>query len=243
MSSSQDQHSDTIISPEPSSEPDPKPTQLQLDPSTLSQVLTGAITLAQTAGSSVSNKNKKSNSKMPRKLNATRAKPRSPRKSKSNKSKKTKTNNESAQNEDEKVNKSSQHWDKDDNGQGKSSMYLLINWLTEEENFGRFKDNKSEKKGVAEDIERYMIENGITWRSADIIRKKIGREEEAWRAADGLRNKTGQGSYLSATELKTAKGWADDDPEWLKVKKVAIVSDFASGLLLSTNLKEVEVLF
>ncbi|KAH9820604.1 hypothetical protein DFH28DRAFT_1079446 [Melampsora americana] len=67
-----------------------------------------------------------------------------------------------------------------------------------------------------------MIENGVTWRNAETIRKKIGREEDAWRKGDALRNKTGQGSWMSATEMKTANGWADDDPEWLKIKKVAL---------------------
>ncbi|KAH9813522.1 hypothetical protein DFH28DRAFT_1083387 [Melampsora americana] len=67
-----------------------------------------------------------------------------------------------------------------------------------------------------------MIENGITWRNAETIQKKIGREEDAWRQGDALRNKTGQGSWMSATEMKTANGWADDDPEWLKIRKVAL---------------------
>ncbi|KAH9818056.1 hypothetical protein DFH28DRAFT_888743 [Melampsora americana] len=67
-----------------------------------------------------------------------------------------------------------------------------------------------------------MIDNGVTWRNAETIRKKIAREEDAWRKADALRNKTGQGTWMSATEMKTAKGWADDDPEWLRTKKVAL---------------------
>ncbi|KAH9814222.1 hypothetical protein DFH28DRAFT_1083205 [Melampsora americana] len=67
-----------------------------------------------------------------------------------------------------------------------------------------------------------MIENGITWRNAETIQKKIGHEEDAWRQGDALRNKTGQGSWMSATEMKTTNGWADDDPEWLKIRKVAL---------------------
>ncbi|EGG05529.1 uncharacterized protein MELLADRAFT_87792 [Melampsora larici-populina 98AG31] len=67
-----------------------------------------------------------------------------------------------------------------------------------------------------------MIANGIIWRDANAIRKKIARLEDAWQKADRERNKTGAGTLNTAQEIKTAKGWADDDPEWLKVKKTAL---------------------
>lgn len=178
MSLSHDLPSDPFNSPQPSSEPDPAPNQIQLDPSTLSQVLTGAIQLAQSAGSTAS---KMTKARKPRKPKEGQPKPRSPRKSKpkhrdtqSDKSKDLRNIDESSQDEVSKSsNKTTVQWDHDDNGQGKTSMYLLLSWLTDELNFGRFKDNKSEKRAVAEEIERYMVDNGISWRDANSIRKKV----------------------------------------------------------------------
>ncbi|EGG07688.1 uncharacterized protein MELLADRAFT_85575 [Melampsora larici-populina 98AG31] len=147
-----------------------------------------------------------------------------PRNSKSNKSKKTDKN----QHDDDKLTSSDEnadenhkttvHWDNDDNGEGKSLMYLLINWLTDEDNFTRFKTNKTEKRGSAEEIEEYLIKNGILWRDATAIKKK----EVAWRRANDVRNQTGSGSWNTCKERKAIEGLADDDPKWLSMEKVAL---------------------
>ncbi|KAH9807446.1 hypothetical protein DFH28DRAFT_938524 [Melampsora americana] len=195
-----------------------------------SQVLTGAMQLAQSSG--VSKKNKSTKTKMPRqskRKTTTPAKPRSPRKARgkprktqSKKTKKSQTKSEGSQEPDSK-DKTTIHWDQDDNGEGKNSMYLLLNWLTDENNFTRFKDNKTEKRTVAEEIERYLIENGILWRDQNAIRKKIARLELAWRKADQEHNRTGAGSWKTAQEQKACSGWGDEDPEWLSIEKAALV--------------------
>lgn len=51
---------------------------------------------------------------------------------------------------------------------------------------------------------------------------QIARLEDAWRKAEGLRNRTGAGSWMTAQEVKAASGWDDDNPEWLKLEKVAL---------------------
>ncbi|KAH9807253.1 hypothetical protein DFH28DRAFT_916176 [Melampsora americana] len=185
--------------------------------------------LAQSSGGS--KKNKSTKSKMPRqsRRKTTPAKPRSPRKARgkprktqSKKTKKSQSDSKGSQEPDSK-DKTTIHWDHDDNGEGKNSMYLLLNWLTDENNFTRFKDNKTEKRTVAEEIERYLIDNGILWRDQNAIRKKIARLELAWRKADQERNRTGAGSWKTAQEMKACSGWGDEDPEWLSVEKAALV--------------------
>ncbi|KAH9821951.1 hypothetical protein DFH28DRAFT_1120283 [Melampsora americana] len=229
MSSSQDLPSETFEPTESSSEPEPDGTQLQIDPTTLSQVLTGAMQLAQSSGGS--KKNKSTKSKMPRqsKRKTTPAKPRSPRKARgkprktqSKKTKKSQSDSKGSQEPDSK-DKTTIHWDHDDNGEGKNLMYLLLNWLTDENNFTRFKDNKTEKRTVAEKIERYLFDNGILWRDQNVIRKKIACLESAWQKADQERNRTGAGSWKTAQEKKACSGWGDKDPEWLSVEKAALV--------------------
>ncbi|KAH9814743.1 hypothetical protein DFH28DRAFT_1167573 [Melampsora americana] len=205
MSSSQDLPSKTFEPTKSSSEPEPDGTQLQIDPTTLSQVLTGAMQLAQSSG--VSKKNKSTKSKMPRqskRKTTTPAKPRSPCKARgkpcktqSKKTKKSQSNSKGSQEPDSK-DKTTIHWDHDDNGEGKNSMYLLLNWLTDENNFTRFKDNKTEKRTIA-------------------------RLELAWRKADQERNRTGAGSWKTAQEKKACSGWGDKDLEWLSVEKAALV--------------------
>lgn len=64
-------------------------------------------------------------------------------------------------------------WDKDDNGSGKTSMYLLIAWLTEEGNYDNWKSKDCTKKGISEAIEKYFIENGITWRDSKSITDQV----------------------------------------------------------------------
>ncbi|KAH9811471.1 hypothetical protein DFH28DRAFT_1085019 [Melampsora americana] len=102
-------------------------------------------------------------------------------------------------------------------------MYLLLNWLTDENNFTRFKDNKTEKRTVAGEIERYLIDDGILWQDQNVICKKIARLELAWRKADQERNRTGAGSWKTAQEKKACSGWGDKDLEWLSVEKAALV--------------------
>ncbi|KAH9819002.1 hypothetical protein DFH28DRAFT_1147928 [Melampsora americana] len=182
MLSSQDLHSDTVNSAKPSSELGSNSTQLQIHPLTLSEILTGAIPLAQSAGSSVCHKNKITKPKMPY------AKP---------------------------GNKTMIQWDCDDDGEGKTSMYLFLNWLTDEHNFSRSKNIKSENRAVAKEIEQYMIANGIT-------SKKIGCLEDSWQKADGLCDQTGAGSWKTAQELKAVNSWADNITEWLSLEKVAL---------------------
>ncbi|KAH9809546.1 hypothetical protein DFH28DRAFT_1187863 [Melampsora americana] len=118
--------------------------------------------------------------------------------------------------------KITQHWASDDNGQGKSSMYLLLNWITDEDNFSRFKDKGSYKRDVAEEVERYLIENGVTWRDASAIQKKVERLEAAWRQANDIRKGTGGGAFDAAFALKEQEKWSDKSPEWLREKKVAL---------------------
>ncbi|KAH9816234.1 hypothetical protein DFH28DRAFT_891917 [Melampsora americana] len=178
--------------------------------------------------STVAKKNKPTKTKMPRqskRKTTAPAKPRSPRttkekksKSQTKKSKKCQSDSEASQDQDTK-DKTTIHWDQDDNGEGKSSMYLLLNWLTDENNFTRFKDNKTEKRTVAEEIERYLIQNGIKWRDENAI----ARLETAWRKADQERNRTGAGSWKTAQEQKACSGWADDHPDWMNLEKAALV--------------------
>ncbi|KAH9807970.1 hypothetical protein DFH28DRAFT_936969 [Melampsora americana] len=113
-------------------------------------------------------------------------------------------------------------WDKDDNGSGKTSIYILVSWLTEDGNYERYKSNKSTKIRVAEEIEEHMVKNGITWRSASVIISKIDRLEIDWRKADEWRGKTGAGVWKKACERKEKERWSDDNPEWHHEKDGAI---------------------
>jgi hypothetical protein len=165
---------------DPSTSPQPTASQIQIDPSTLSQVLAGAIHLAQSGTSPLITTSKKMPCNKPK---ATAAKPRNSKRknSKSDSAKKTSTKKKSnqkklTQNEEKEqvTEKTTQHWDRDDNGQGKTSIYFLLNWITDEDNFSRFKSNGSYKRDVAEEVERYLVENGITWRNAGAIQRKVG---------------------------------------------------------------------
>ncbi|KAH9814045.1 hypothetical protein DFH28DRAFT_1127640 [Melampsora americana] len=252
MPPSQDLPLETFNTTDMSSEADPNaitgsqltPGAIQIDPSTLSQVLTGAIQLAQSGSSA--NKNLKASNEMRRPRSSkppARTPPKSKpakRKSKSHSrnskvntiKKRKKATSESEDDDDESsgdeddesgaAKKRNPHWEKDDNGNGKSSMYILLDWLTEEGNYDRYKDNKCEKRSVAEEIERYMIKNGIFSRDAPTIGKKIVCLEKSWRDANGIRCRTGEGSLTTARDRKAVEGWADDDPKWLSLEKVAL---------------------
>ncbi|KAH9808373.1 hypothetical protein DFH28DRAFT_1196493 [Melampsora americana] len=185
------------------------PGAIQIDPSTLSQVLTGAIQLAQSSSSAIKKKTsikmrqprsskppaKSSSKTKPAKMN-THSRSRNSKVNKNKKTKKARSEsdaNESSEDEEDEsgvTKKKNPHWENDDNGNGKSSMYLLIDWLTEEGDYDRYKDNKCKKRGVAEEIEKYMIDHGIFSRDASTIGKKITRLEKAWRDANTIRCRT-----------------------------------------------------
>ncbi|KAH9824961.1 hypothetical protein DFH28DRAFT_1144171, partial [Melampsora americana] len=151
------------------------------------------------------------------------------RNSKANKNKKTKKprtesehDDDSSEDEEDEsgvTKKKNPHWENDDNGKGKSSMYLLLDWLTEEGNYDRYKNNKCEKRGVAEEIQQYMIENGIHSRDASTIGKKV---KKAWRDANTIRCRTGEGSLTTTQDRKATEGWSNDNPKWLSLEKAAL---------------------
>ncbi|KAH9820773.1 hypothetical protein DFH28DRAFT_884356 [Melampsora americana] len=170
---------------------------------------------------------KSSSKTKPAKTN-THSRSRNSKVNKNKKSKKARSEsdaNESSEDEEDEsgvTKKKNPHWENDDNGNGKSSMYLLIDWLTEEGNYDRYKDNKCEKRGVAEEIEKYMIDHGIFSRDASTIGKKITRLEKAWRDANTIRCRTGEGSLTTARDRKAIEGWEDDNPKWLSLEKAAL---------------------
>ncbi|KAH9823322.1 hypothetical protein DFH28DRAFT_880197 [Melampsora americana] len=153
------------------------------------------------------------------------------RNSKVNKNKKTKKArsesdaNESSEDEEDEsgvTKKKNPLWENNNNGNRKSLMYLLIDWLTEEGNYDRYKDNKRKKRGVAEEIEKYMIDCGIFSRDASTIGKKITHLEKAWQDANTIHCRTGEGSLTTAQDCKAIKGWEDDNPKWLSLEKAAL---------------------
>ncbi|KAH9812022.1 hypothetical protein DFH28DRAFT_1031840 [Melampsora americana] len=99
-------------------------------------------------------------------------------------------------------------------------MYLLLNWITDKDNFSRFKDKGSYKQDVAEEVERYLIKNGVIWRDASAIQKK--RSEASWQKANNIWKGTGGGAFDAAFALEEQEKWSDENPKWLHEKKVAL---------------------
>ncbi|KAH9807042.1 hypothetical protein DFH28DRAFT_1140619 [Melampsora americana] len=211
MSSSQDLPLETFNTTEMSSKADANestapqltPGAIQIDPSTLIQTSKNQKKAQPQTSNSKANKNKKT---------------KNPRTESDH-------NDESSEDEEDKLGvteKKNPHRENDDNGNGKSLMYLLLDWLTKEGNYDRYKKNRCEKRGVAEEIQQYMINNGIHSRDASTIGKKITCLEKAWRDAKTIRCRTGEGSLTTARDCKAIKGWANDNPKWLSLEKAAL---------------------
>lgn len=132
--------------------------------------MTSASTSDQHRSASSSEKKKKSSVRGP--ANSLRA-ARYAQLSQGSSSKKTKKKDKENVSKSKKV---TAQWERD--GQfnevnGKSSMYLLLDWLTEEGNFKRFKERTSSKRSVCEQVEAILIKKGVDWRDWMSIQKKV----------------------------------------------------------------------
>ncbi|KAH9822397.1 hypothetical protein DFH28DRAFT_1119364 [Melampsora americana] len=213
MSSLQDLPSETFNTTEMSSEAD-------ANESTAPQLTPGAIQIDPSTLTCTHLKSKPAKTKK-----TSQSQTRNSKANKNKKTKKPRTESEhdddsSEDEEDESgvTKKKNPHWENDDNGKGKSLMYLLLDWLTKEGNYDRYKNNKCEKRGVAEEIQQYMIDNGIHSRDASTIGKK----------------------RRLAQDCKAIEGWANDNPKWLSLEKAAlapILKNFADD-----DTDEVEIL-
>ncbi|KAH9825354.1 hypothetical protein DFH28DRAFT_1077702 [Melampsora americana] len=55
-----------------------------------------------------------------------------------------------------------------------------------------------------------------------IQKRYIDHLEDSWQKDDGIWNRTGAGSWITAQEVEGVNGWADDNPKWLSLEKVAL---------------------
>ncbi|KAG9406046.1 hypothetical protein AC1031_003967 [Aphanomyces cochlioides] len=89
------------------------------------------------------------------------------------------------------------YWTSDGNGSGKSSMDVLLEWLTTPGNYTRWKGgDKSSgetKTALAKQIKLIMATSGIVHRETKDITQKINNMESAYRKAIDWRDQTGQG--------------------------------------------------
>ncbi|KAG9398320.1 hypothetical protein AC1031_014660 [Aphanomyces cochlioides] len=88
-------------------------------------------------------------------------------------------------------------WQTDGVDGGKSSMDVLISWISNESNYVRWrggdKHSGATKASLANEIVRLMIKNGINNRNAKDIIAKISSIESSYREAREWREHTGQG--------------------------------------------------
>ncbi|KAG9415328.1 hypothetical protein AC1031_008766 [Aphanomyces cochlioides] len=94
-------------------------------------------------------------------------------------------------------------WNTDGVAGGKSSMDVLIEWLSNETNYSRWKGSDrhsgTKKSVLASEIKRTMMENGLLHRKAKDIMQKVSVLEQQYRSARDWLNNTGQGIEDQAT--------------------------------------------
>ncbi|KAH9813557.1 hypothetical protein DFH28DRAFT_1222297 [Melampsora americana] len=177
------------------------PGQLQIDPSTLTQVLAGAIQLAQsTVSPLITTASKPTNAITCNKAKATvliakaqSSKPTDTKKSSTKKtsSKKTLTKKNPTKKNPTKKNQPERN----------------------QKNHNQFKDKGSYNREVAEEVERYLVKNRIVWQDASAIQKKVEPLEAAWHQANDICKGTGGGAFDAAFALNEQQKWTDESPK------------------------------
>ncbi|KAI9325123.1 hypothetical protein BDR26DRAFT_827775 [Obelidium mucronatum] len=101
------------------------------------------------------------------------------------------------------------NWSKDAvEPKGKSSHDILIDWLTTEGNYSRWKGDTEggvTKETLCSEIVSEMITHGIKHRDNNMVRTKIGDLEKSFKRAVDWRANTGQGILDSSTKTEAEK--------------------------------------
>ncbi|KAG9405938.1 hypothetical protein AC1031_003856 [Aphanomyces cochlioides] len=113
------------------------------------------------------------------------------------------------QRQDEKSTSKRVLWTKDAVADGKTSMDVIINWMSNETNYKRWKGGDktcgSRKASLASEIVTIMSSHGIHHRTIKDVVQKIGDIERSYRAASDWLGNTGQGVEDEASVEKEVK--------------------------------------
>lgn len=90
-------------------------------------------------------------------------------------------------------------WDSD-RVKSKSSLDVLLEWITTGDNYARWQDRSLQKKTLCEEIQTLLLEQGIKHRSEQDIHKKIQALEKSVKAAKRLIMHSGNDGSITSIE-------------------------------------------
>jgi len=99
------------------------------------------------------------------------------------------------------------------NKEGKSSLDLIVEWLTVEGNFNRWRSSDTSKRDVAEIIATYLKDNGFPNRDWKGVEQQITSLEKRFREALQWQEQTGQGIMDEAEAKQKAQDEQNSDDE------------------------------
>ncbi|OAV92365.1 hypothetical protein PTTG_02241 [Puccinia triticina 1-1 BBBD Race 1] len=95
-------------------------------------------------------------------------------------------------------------WTRDRNADGKSSLDLIVDWLTVQGNYDLWRSGRVSKQDVSERIVTYLVNNGAAQREWRGVEQQILTLERNFRKALAFQNQTGQG-IMDEAELERAR--------------------------------------
>ncbi|KAI9622597.1 hypothetical protein KEM48_007214 [Puccinia striiformis f. sp. tritici PST-130] len=95
-------------------------------------------------------------------------------------------------------------WTTDQGTDGKSSLVLIVDWLTTGENYNMWRKGDISKREVAEKIVEYLVQNGIEGRGWEGVEQQVRHLEGKFRDALTWKMQTGEGIMEAAREKDTA---------------------------------------
>ena len=98
-----------------------------------------------------------------------------------------------------------QSWRNLKNQDGKSSLDLIVEWLTVEGNFNRWRSSETSKRDVAEEIAGFLKDNGFPNQDWKGVKQQITGLEKKFREALQWQEQTGQGIMDEAETRQTAE--------------------------------------